>query len=101
MTQLPASWAGKILLVYVSSPGPLAQAGIAIADPVLETQHGRLFLTGKVPAHERDWASELPVAVAWDQVAHVLIFSTVDEYRSRVANAPSFWEVGGGTGETH
>ena len=96
MSELPDSWRGKILIVYLSSPAPGAQAGVAIAEPRLESHSGRSFLVGQVPPHERDWASELPVAVAWDQVAHVLVFASLEEYRKRVASAPAFWELGGG-----
>lgn len=93
MTEGADDWQGKILLVYLKSGGPSVQAGVALADPRLETRHGVEFLVGRVPAQEKDWASGLSVGVRWSEVLHYLVFDSAAEYVSKVREAPAFWEI--------
>jgi len=95
MEELPSAFEGKVLLIYLKEPGPTTQAGVALVEPRLETYWGEPFLTGRVPGHERDWASNLTAAVRWSEVAHLLIFDSLREYEQRISEAPAAWEAGG------
>lgn len=41
-----------------------------------------------MPFSQRDWAAGFVVAIAWDQVAHCLVFDNIEEYERAVSAAP-------------
>ena len=88
MTNTIASLSDKILIVYLRDSGPETELGIALVGPTLQTFWGECFLTGRVPPHERDWSSDLMTAVRWIDVAHFIIFSSLEEYQHHLNEAP-------------
>jgi hypothetical protein len=71
---------------------------VSVAKARLEARGGRQFLVGAIADSARDWASGLRVEVAWDQVAHVVVFDTLEEYQRRIADTPAMWELEAGRG---
>ncbi len=82
-----------IMLIYTAFAGPSSASGVAVEGCRTETHFGRSFLVGTVPLSQRDWAAGLRVAVAWDQVAHCLVFDSVAEYERRLSQAPVAWDA--------
>lgn len=93
---MAGSLEGRIILVYLRNAGPTQQAGVALESPRLETQFGETFVVGRVPGHERDWASGLEAAVRWSEVLHYLVFDSQGDYHARVEAAPATWELPSG-----
>ena len=77
---------GKVLIVYLINPPDAFSGGIAVADPCLEERRGRIFVVGKVPASPDDWSSGLRIGIGFDQVAHFLEFTDVDEYVEKTSS---------------
>ena len=52
--------------------------------PRFELQAGRWFIVGLIPSGvtNGDWSEGAVRAVAWDQVAHYLVFDSADDYRA-------------------
>lgn len=88
-----ADWSGEVLLVYLASAAPGSPPCVALSEVKFQQKGGRDFLAGCVPEHPQDWAAGLRAEVAWDQVAHILVFDSLAEYQERVAQAPAFWET--------
>ena len=59
-----------------------AESTLAIVEPTFETQGGRLFVVGTIPAKAstNDWAEGRLSAVAWDAVTDYIVFDSVDQY---------------------
>ena len=62
----------------------------------------RLFVVGRMPEKVGvEWVWNLRSGIAWDAVAHYLVFDSREEYERRIANAqPGFLKrlVRGGAG---
>jgi hypothetical protein len=86
-------WSGKVVLIYLATVSGGSPPCVAVAHAALESRGGRQFVIGSVPSHPQDWASDLRIEVAWDQVSHVLVFDSLDQYREKMAQAPAFWEL--------
>ncbi len=85
---LPDVLEGNILLVYTRFSGPQAASGVPLQAARVENILGRLFIVGIVPQETNDWAAGLKTCLAWDEVAHFVLFPSLHEYRVRVAAAP-------------
>jgi hypothetical protein len=83
----PKNWQGKVLYVYIKDAGPALQSGIPLCEARLEDISGRIFLVGRAPDDPRDWISNLPLMIAWDQVLHMLVMNSLEEYFDRVETA--------------
>jgi uncharacterized protein (DUF1330 family) len=79
-------FAGKVLIVYLINPPEAFSGGIAIANPSVEERYGRTFLVGEVPESAGDWSSGLRIGIGFDQVAHFLEFTDVDEYVDKTSS---------------
>jgi hypothetical protein len=77
---------GKVLIVYLINPPDAFSGGIAVANPRLEECYDRIFLVGEVPPSPDDWSSGLRISIGFDQVAHFLEFSDVDEYIEKTSS---------------
>ena len=71
---------GEVILVYLVNPPEEFIGGIPIVHPSIEEKAGVKFVVGKIPSDPRDWSSELPVGVALKQIAHYLVFASVEDY---------------------
>jgi len=81
-----SSFANRILSVLCIGE----DTGQLIANPVWETQGGRLFLVGTVPkkASQDNWMEVLPCAIAWDTVQDHVVFQSINDYLTRLENGP-------------
>jgi len=71
---------GEVVLVYLVNPPEPFVSGIPIVNPVIEEKEGVKFIVGTMPSDPRDWTSDMPTGVALEQVAHYLVFSTLDDF---------------------
>jgi hypothetical protein len=71
---------GEVVLIYLVNPPEAFVGGIPIVNPVIEEKEGMKFIVGRMPSDPSDWASDMPVGVALKQVAHYLVFSSLDEF---------------------
>jgi hypothetical protein len=82
----PFSLEGK-LVAFVLSGSP-ESPWFTLQDAKIETIAGRLFVTGTVPGpHSESWMRGLTAAVAWDSVQYYVLFSSEEDYKSRVSVA--------------
>jgi len=58
-----------------------------LCEARLETQGGRLFIVGTIPAGctSSDWAEGCTAAIAWDRVTSYIVLDSVEEYQRRIA----------------
>ena len=84
---------GEVVLVYLVNPPEAFIGGIPIVNPVIEEKEGVKFIVGNMPSDPRDWTSDMPVGVALHQVAHYLVFSSVEDYYGKA----DFFTYGEGT----
>ena len=74
---------GEVVLIYLDNPSETFAGGIPIQNPVVEEKAGAKFITGRMPADPRDWSSDMPVGVALKNVAHFLVFATLEEFMQK------------------
>ena len=78
---------GKVIVVYVANAPHGIQDGIVLEFASIEKYAGRLFIVGRVPSVDGssgDWSANLQGGVAWDSVAHYLIFDSREDYMRRM-----------------
>lgn len=81
---VPESWNGKVVFVYLRGGGGTAlQGGIAMRDVRVETVNGRAFLSGRALSDPRDWTADLPLLVLWDEVVHIVLIDSPKEFMMR------------------
>ena len=71
---------GDVVLVYLVNPPDAFVGGIPIVHPVIEEKAGVTFIVGHIPPDPRDWTSEMPIGVSMKQVAHYLVFATLEDF---------------------
>ena len=71
---------GEVVLVYLVNPPEAFVSGIPIVNPVIEEKKGVKFVVGNMPSDPRDWTSDMPVGVALNQVAHYLVFASLQDF---------------------
>ena len=71
---------GDVILVYLVNPPEDFMGGIPIINPVIEEKGGVKFVVGKMPSDPRDWSSDMPVGVSLTQIAHYLVFASIEDY---------------------
>ena len=71
---------GDVVLVYLVNPPDTFVGGIPIVHPVIEEKAGLTFIVGQIPSDPRDWTSEMPIGVSLKQVAHYLVFPTLEDF---------------------
>ena len=71
---------GEVVLVYLVNPPEAFIDGIPIVNPVIEEKEGVKFLVGNMPSDPRDWTSDMPVGVCLNQVAHYLVFPSLQDF---------------------
>lgn len=89
-SEVPALWKNKVVYVYLRNGGGSSlETGIALSDVRFEVINGRVFLAGTALSDPSDWVADLPLLVLWEEVIHVVIVDSPDEYnlRSRRARA--------------
>ena len=57
-----------------------------LCEPRFESQGGRLFLVGVIPAGctSSDWAEGCTAAIAWDRVTSYIVLDSAGEYQRRI-----------------
>lgn len=81
---VPDSWNHKVVFVYLRGGGGTSlQGGIAMRGVRLETVSGRVFLSGRALSDPRDWTADLPLLVLWDEVVHIALIDSPEEFMSR------------------
>lgn len=81
---IPESWNGKVVFVYLRGGGGTAlQGGIAMREVHLETINERVFLSGRALSDPRDWTADLPLLVLWDEVVHIVLIDSPKEFMAR------------------
>lgn len=71
---------GEVVLFYLVTPPEEFIGGIPIVNPVVEKKEGLDFVVGTIPSDPDDWSSDMPVGVAMKQIAHYVVFSSLEEY---------------------
>ena len=91
MAEIPDLQGKPVGIVLANAP--LAQWGFLVLENVnFVNQGGREFITGIISTlQSEDWVAGLPAAVAWEAVGYYIVFSSHDEYQSRVARAKRPW----------
>jgi len=84
---------GEVVLFYLVNPPEVFVGGIPIVNPVIEGKEGLQFVVGNMPSDPRDWTSDMPVGVALNQVAHYLVFPSLDDFYQK----SEFFTFGEGT----
>jgi len=92
MSPVPG-WESKIVMVYLRDVDRNVQPGVSLQDVRAEARNGESFLVGRVPHHERDWASGLEVGIRWSEVVHYLVFDGEEDYKRRLSGAPAAWDM--------
>ena len=89
-------FSGKIVIFYLAAMGPetWGASGIALNYINPRVVGGRVILEGRLAeAVGEPWAWGLHAGVAWDSVAHYLVFNSLDEYKQRAPVAtPGLWQ---------
>jgi hypothetical protein len=88
MSAIPEEWRGKVVYVYLrGGGGESLHTGIAMRDVRFESINERLFLVGRALSDPRDWLSDLPLLVLWDEIIHIAILNSPEDYSSRSERA--------------
>ena len=89
--ELP-DFSGKVVVFYAAGLPPGMDAGVTMQYAEFRRQGGRLFVVGRVPEGvSGDWASRLQCGVAWDSVAHYIVFESLDEMEKRAKAGKPSW----------
>ncbi|HEY3042287.1 MAG TPA: hypothetical protein VGJ66_26390 [Pyrinomonadaceae bacterium] len=86
----PESWKNKVVFVYLRNPGAVLQNGIAVVEPKLQNIQGQKFLVGKMPEDSREWMSGLPIMVVWEEIIHIAIFDSLEDYYARLERVVAY-----------
>lgn len=93
---VPPEFDGKVVVFYISGMASQVwgERGVVLNYVSIREVAGRRFVVGRaVEAEGDEWLWGLQGGIAWDSVAHYLVFDSVDDYRARAAApAKSLWE---------
>jgi hypothetical protein len=85
--ELP-DFTGRVVVFYVTGPPAGMSNGIIMEHAEFRRWGGKLFVVGRTPEKtDSMWASRLQGGVAWDSVAHYLLFDSREDYERRMADA--------------
>src|SRR5688500_64527 len=88
IAEIPPTWRGKVIYLYLRGGGGAAlDTGIAMRDVRFENVNGRTFLAGFALSDPSDWVADLPLLVLWEEVIHVAVIDSPDEYFARSQRA--------------
>jgi hypothetical protein len=85
---VPESWKGKVVYVYLRGGGGASlHTGIAMKDVRFQTVNDRVFLAGSALSDPSDWVADLPLLVLWEEVIHIVVVDSPEDYFSRSQRA--------------
>jgi hypothetical protein len=85
----PEFWKDKVLFAYLRNPGPALQNGIPVVEAKLQNIQGEKCVVGKLPEDPREWQAGLPIMIRWDEIIHIAIFDSLEDYYARLERAIS------------
>ena len=88
-TELP-DFTGKLVVFYVAGSGANSwgDSGVVLQYVEFRRIGGRLFIVGRMPEKVGvEWVWNLQSGIAWDAVAHYLVFDSQEDYERRTAKA--------------
>ena len=94
-TETMPDFTGKIVIFYLTGTAAdtWGAAGVAMGYINPRVVAGRVVLEGRLPQVGGDaWAWGLHAVVAWESVAHYLVFNSLEEYKQRAPVKPGFWQ---------
>ena len=71
----------KVISIYTK--GGMSPMGHSLQEVTLTTKYGRQFLVGK-GVDDGSWTRGLQIEIAWDEVASVIVFDSLEEYNERI-----------------
>ena len=74
---------GEVVLIYLVNPPEAFVGGIPVVNPVIEEKGGIKFVVGTMPYDPRDWSSDMPVGISLKQIAHYLVFPSLDDFNKK------------------
>jgi hypothetical protein len=79
---------GKTVIFYVSGASRAIQDGIVMEYVSFVTHNNKLFVKGRLSkVFGGEWVSNLQSGIAWDSVAHYIVFDSQEDYIKRVGEA--------------
>lgn len=88
--EIPTAWKDKVVYVYLRDGGGASlETGIALSNVRFDVVNGRVFLAGTALSDPSDWVADLPLLVLWDEIIHVVVIGSADEYVRRSQRARS------------
>lgn len=93
---VPPEFEGKVVVFFVAGMASQVwgERGVVLNYISLREVGGRRFAVGRaVEAVGDEWLWGLQGGIAWDSVAHYLVFDSVEDYKKRASTpSKSIWE---------
>ena len=81
---------GKLVVFYITGAGATSWGDSGVVMDFIDFRRigNRLFVVGRLPqAVGAEWVWSLQSGIAWDSVAHYLVFDSLEDYQRRTAKA--------------
>jgi hypothetical protein len=84
LTEMP-DFQGKVIVLFIRSAPRGIEDGVVLDFASFKDVGGRIFVCGRVPElYGADWIHGIQAGTAWEDVAHYMIFNSLEEYRSKM-----------------